>query len=74
MDGVPMAQSLKVWGTLKDYEKKIIKIIIENEEITWNTINIKTDYSTSIINKYLNSLQNKGIVSYKDKQSMLEIK
>lgn len=63
---------IKIWGTLNEYEKKIIKIIMENEEPTWNTINTKTDFSTSTINKYLNSLQNKGIVSYKDKQYLLE--
>ena len=45
---------------------------MENEESTWNTINTKTDYSSSTINKYLNSLQNRGIVSYNDKLYLLE--
>ena len=63
---------IKVWGTLNEYEKKIIITIMENEESTWNTINNKTQYSTSTINKYLNSLQNKGIVSYKNRMYILE--
>jgi len=63
---------IKVWGTLNEYEKKIIITIMENEQSTWNTINTKTDFSTSTVNKYLNSLQNKGIVSYKNKLYLLE--
>jgi len=63
---------IKVWGTLNEYEKKIIITIMENDETTWNTIDSKTDFSTSTINKYLNSLQNKGIVSYKNKLYLLE--
>ncbi|RAP43461.1 MAG: ATPase [Methanosphaera sp. rholeuAM6] len=63
---------IKIWGTLNQYEKKIIITILENEESTWNTLYTKTEFSTSTINKYLNSLQNKGIVSYKNKLYVLE--
>ncbi len=63
---------IKIWGTLNQYEKKIIITILENEETTWNTLYTKTEFSTSTINKYLNSLQNKGIVSYKNKLYVLE--
>ena len=45
---------------------------MENEQPTWNILNTKTDFSTSTINKYLNSLQNKGIISYKNKLYLLE--
>lgn len=63
---------IKIWGTLNKYEKKLIITIIKNDEATWKLINEKTDYSTSTINKYLNSLQNKGIISYKDNLYLLE--
>jgi len=63
---------IKVWGTLNEYEKKIIITIMENDQTTWNILDSKTDFSTSTINKYLNSLQNKGIVSYKNKLYILE--
>ena len=35
---------IKVWGTLNEYEKKIIITIMENEQTTWKTIDNKTDF------------------------------
>lgn len=65
---------IKIWGTLNKYEKQIILEIVENGNISWKKLVEKTGYSTATVNKYINSLQNKGIVGYQEKKYYLEDK
>lgn len=65
---------IKIWGTLNKYEKQIILEIVENGNISWKKLVEKTGYSTATVNKYINSLQNKGIVGYQKKKYYLEDK
>ena len=55
---------IKIWGSLNKNEKKIIYAILPNESITWTELESRVDLSTATINKYLNTLQNKGILSF----------
>jgi len=55
---------LRVWGTLNIKEKTIVKTIMSHEKITLTELVKNTCYSKGTIIKYLESLQNKGIVEY----------
>lgn len=57
---------IKIWGSLNQNEKKIIYAILPNESITWTELERKVDLSTATLNKYLKTLQNKGILSFFD--------
>ncbi len=63
---------IKIWGTLNKYEKKLIIGIIEHENSKWKTLEENTSFSTATIDKYLNILQNKGIVKYENECYELE--
>ena len=55
---------LRVWGTLKDIEKDLIILLLENGELDWTTLVNKTSFSKVTLNKYIDSLSNKGIIEY----------
>ncbi len=55
---------LYVWGNLSDYEKTIIKILVDEKGLTWNNLLEKTGYSKSTLTKYIDSLNNKAILGY----------
>ena len=55
---------LYVWGNLSDYEKTIIKILVDEKGLTWNNLLKKTGYSKSTLTKYIDSLNNKAILGY----------
>lgn len=55
---------LYIWGNLNDFEKTIVKILTDNEKLTWNELLDKTNYSKSTLTKYIESLNNKAIIKY----------
>ena len=55
---------LYIWGNLNDYEKNIVKILTDNDYLTWNELLDRTNYSKSTLSKYIESLNNKAIIKY----------
>lgn len=55
---------LYIWGNLNGYEKTIIKILVDEEQLTWNELLKKTGYSKSTLTKYIDSLNNKAVLKY----------
>ena len=56
---------LFVWGNLSIIEKEILITIVESDEkVNWKYLTKKLDYSTTTLSKYLDSLNNKGIIKY----------
>ncbi|WP_455644850.1 AAA family ATPase [Methanosphaera sp.] len=55
---------LYVWGTLNKSEKHIVKILVDRDKLTWNELLSKTGYSKATLTKYIDSLNNKGILDY----------
>ena len=55
---------LTVWGTFSETEKTIIINLLENEEMSWNDLMSKICYSKSTIIKYVEILNNRGIIDH----------
>ncbi len=55
---------LYVWGNLNDFEKSIVKILTDNDNLTWNELLEHSNYSKSTLTKYIDSLNNKAIIKY----------
>ncbi|MBE6494601.1 MAG: ATP-binding protein [Methanosphaera stadtmanae] len=55
---------LYIWGNLNEYEKTIVKLLTDNDNLTWNKLLDKTKYSKSTLTKYIESLNNKAIIKY----------
>lgn len=63
---------LYVWGSLNEFEKNIIILLVENDKLSWNELLNALSYSKATLTKYIDSLNNKGIVKYTyDKQYSL---
>ena len=61
----------RIWGSLNDYEKEIVEILLDNKELTWTETYNKISFTRNTFNKYLEDLRNKGIIEYKNKQYYL---
>lgn len=59
---------LRVWGTLNYKEKTIVKTMMTHEKLTLTELINNTEYSKLTIIKYLQSLQNKGVIEYYNKK------
>lgn len=55
---------LYVWGNLNDYEKTIIKLIVDNDSLSFKELLSMTKYSSTTLSKYLEQLNNKSLVKY----------
>lgn len=55
---------IRVWGSLNKYEKEILKSLLPKDGRRWSEILKTTTFSTKTLDKYLNTLQNKGILRY----------
>ena len=55
---------MKVWSSLNKYEKNIVKILVEEDSLTWGDLFEKTKGSRGTFNKYLTNLKNKGILAF----------
>ena len=58
---------LRVWGTLNTKEKTIVKTVMDTGKITLTELIKNVPYSKGTVIKYLETLQNKGIMEYIDK-------
>ncbi|MBE6493317.1 MAG: ATP-binding protein [Methanosphaera stadtmanae] len=65
---------IRIWGTLHKYEKEIVLKLIENDTLTWTLLENKISFSKPTLNKYLTSLEDKGIVVYKNNEYYVEDK
>lgn len=55
---------LYIWGRLTNPEKEIITLLVENNELTWNELLKKCNFSKATLSKYIDSLNNQGIIRY----------
>ena len=55
---------LYIWGNLNKQEKEIIKILTDNDELTWNELLEKCSFSKATLTKYIDSLNNQGMLKY----------
>jgi transcription initiation factor IIE alpha subunit len=62
---------LYIWGNLNDYEKKIIKSLTDNNDLSWNDLIEKTGFSKATLTKYIESLNDKAILTYNDRRYSL---
>jgi hypothetical protein len=61
-----------IWSSLSDYEKEIIKILVENGALSWSELLSRVDYSNKTLLKYTNRLKNKGILSHIDRNYTID--
>ncbi len=62
-----MVMWIRVWGSLNKYEKEILIALLPDAKKSWTEILKTIGFSSKTLNKYLNTLQNKGILDYADK-------
>ena len=55
---------VKIWSTLSDNEKVIVKTLADEDNLSWTVLLNKSGRSRSTFNKYLNTLINKGILKH----------
>ena len=55
---------LYVWGNLNDYEKNLVKLIVDNGSLSFKELLSMTKYSTTTLSKYLEQLNNKSLLRY----------
>ena len=55
---------LYIWGRLKIQEKEIIKLFVENKELTWKHLFDECNFSKVTLAKYIESLNNHGLIKY----------
>lgn len=55
---------IKIWSSLNNNEKNIVKELVDEDCLTWSELLEKTDISRGTFNKYLTILKDKGIISY----------
>ena len=58
----------RIWGSLNDYEKEIVEVLIDYKGLTWTELFDQVSFTKKTLNKYLEDLRNKGIIEYKDKE------
>ena len=63
---------IKIWGTLNKYEKNIVCAMLNKENISWSELEKNLNMATATLNKYLKTLQDKGIIGYYDRRYSLE--
>ena len=63
---------IRIWGTLNNYEKNIICTMLNQVHITWSELEKNLDMAPATLNKYIKTLQDKGIINYYDGKYSLE--
>ena len=63
---------IKVWSSLNNNEKNIVKQLVDEDSLTWSELLEKTNISRGTFNKYLTNLKYKGIVIYTNQQYSIE--
>lgn len=57
-----------IWTSLNIYEKEIVRILLESNELTWSELSNNVSFTRNTFNKYLDDLRNKGVIDYKNKK------
>jgi len=65
---------MRVWSSLSKKEKNIVKIIMNNDPLTWSELLKICNISQATLNKYLTNLKDKGILDYYDKKYTIQDK
>ena len=65
---------MRVWSSLNKKEKSIIKILMDNDTLTWTELLEKSSISQATLNKYLTNLKDKGIIEYINKRYIIQDK
>ena len=65
---------IKVWSSLNDNEKNIVKNLADEESLTWSELLDKTNVSRATFNKYLTNLKDKVIMAYENQKYSIEDK
>lgn len=63
---------MAIWATLSEYEKEIVKLLIERGPLGWSEILEQVEFSNRTLLKYTNRLKNKGILSHINKKYVIE--
>ena len=63
---------IRIWGTLYNYEKNIICTLLNQESITWSKLEKNLNMAPATLNKYIKTLQDKGIIKYYNGKYSLE--
>ena len=63
---------IRIWATLNEYEKEIVCGMLNKEGVTWSELINDLDISVATFNKYIKTLQDKGIVKFFNKKYSLE--
>lgn len=63
---------IKVWSSLNNNEKNIVKHLVNEDSLTWSELLEKTNLSRGTFNKYLTNLKYKGILNYSNQQYSIE--
>ncbi len=63
---------IKVWSSLNNNEKNIVKHLVDEDSLTWSELLEKTNLSRGTFNKYLTNLKYKGILNYSNQQYSIE--
>lgn len=63
---------IKIWSSLNNNEKNIVEQLVDEDSLTWSELLEKTNISRGTFNKYLTSLKDKGILSYRNKKYSIE--
>lgn len=65
---------IKVWSSLNNNEKKIVKQLVDEDSLTWSELLEKIEISRGTFNKYLTILKDKGIINYTSQKYSIEDK
>ncbi len=63
---------IKVWSSLNNFEKNIVKELVEEDSLTWSELFNKTTVSRGTFNKYLSNIKDKGILLYSNRKYCIE--
>ncbi|WP_297982503.1 ATP-binding protein [uncultured Methanobrevibacter sp.] len=63
---------IRIWGALNNYEKNIICTMLNQKHITWSELEKSLNMAPATLNKYIKTLQDKGIINYYDGKYSLE--
>ena len=63
---------IKVWSSLNDNEKNIIKHLADEDSLTWSELLDKSNLSRMTFNKYMTNLKYKGLLGYINKKYSIE--
>jgi len=64
----------RIWSSLSRYEKEIVIIFTEENDLTWTQLYNKVNFARGTFDKYLENLKNSGLIEYNNKKYYLSDK